>query len=113
VRAPGPTRYRQRPGWVRLRGGCGGLWLHESSGWTVQHCGHPTALRPYYGIPSREIPATAEVRAAVTLGQFTDADSPILLAPHGGAFSRLIDAQAAVEEALDLFLKEWRRLHPS
>lgn len=26
-------------------------WLHEASGWRVRHCGHPTALWPYYLIP--------------------------------------------------------------
>jgi hypothetical protein len=112
--AQGPTRNRQRTGWVRLRGGCGGVWLHESSGWEVKHCGHPTALWPYYGVPSVEIPATAHVRASVKLGQFTAAAHfPILIAPNGYAFRLLNDAQAAVEEALDRFLEEWNRLHPS
>lgn len=39
----------QRPGWVRLRGGVGGRWRHEATGWEVRHCGHPTALWPYFG----------------------------------------------------------------
>ena len=30
--------------WTRLRGGCGGRWRHNPSGWIVMHCGHPTAL---------------------------------------------------------------------
>jgi hypothetical protein len=40
---------RQRKGWTRLQGGCGGVWKHDS-GWLVRHCGHPTALWPYYGL---------------------------------------------------------------
>lgn len=46
-------------GWTRLdsgRGSCGALWAH-TSGWHIQHCGHPTALYPYYmehaGLPGR------------------------------------------------------------
>lgn len=31
-------------------GSCGGRWLH-ASGWLVLHCGHPTALWPYYALP--------------------------------------------------------------
>lgn len=27
---------------------CGARWEHITGAW-VQHCGHPTALRPYYG----------------------------------------------------------------
>ena len=37
-------------GWTLIaRGqrGKGGVWQH-TSGWTVHHCGHPTALWPYY-----------------------------------------------------------------
>ena len=65
-----------RKGWMRLRGGCGGVWKHES-GWLVLHCGHPTALWPYYGVsPSGET----------------------LLAPNGYAFRLLVLAQEAVEE---------------
>ena len=35
--------------WVRYGAPCGGLWVHPT-GCMVQHCGHPTALWPYYGI---------------------------------------------------------------
>lgn len=48
VPATEPPRSRQRPGWERLRPGCGGVWRHVASGWLVKHCGHPTALWPYY-----------------------------------------------------------------
>lgn len=37
-----------RLGWTREGppGKCGALWRH-SSGWVLQHCGHPTALWPW------------------------------------------------------------------
>lgn len=49
---PAPRRARQRrTGWTRVRGiretkfvG----FVHEASGWTVIHCGHPTANWPWY-----------------------------------------------------------------
>ena len=81
-----PASVRMRSGWTRAggvgHGSCGCEWLHNASGWLVKHCGHPTALHPYYGVP----PAGGE----------------ILLAPTGYAFNDLIDAQIAVE------LKHWR-----
>jgi hypothetical protein len=42
---------RQRKGWTKYGGamGVGGVWKHES-GWIVKHCGHPTALWPYYAV---------------------------------------------------------------
>jgi hypothetical protein len=44
-----------RPDWVRHPGPCPrsscGAWWHHPSGWIVQHCGHPTALWPWYGLP--------------------------------------------------------------
>ena len=30
-----------------IGGNCGASWYHIS-GWIIQHCGHPTALWPYY-----------------------------------------------------------------
>lgn len=83
-----PTR--QRRGWERLRGGCGGIWRHVASGWVVRHCGHPTALWPYYGKRSLTEPDN-------------DDKSNMLL--YGGwglglAFQRLADAQEAVEQEL-------------
>ena len=43
------------PEWTRLpgfspRNTCGVIWVHRS-GWKVRHCGHPTALWPWYGVP--------------------------------------------------------------
>lgn len=38
-------------GWEGLGGGPGGrnwAWKHQATGVVVRHCGHPTALRPYY-----------------------------------------------------------------
>jgi len=45
--------------WARQAGANGGTcgatwWLQQMdgkpTGWAVQHCGHPTALRPYVGL---------------------------------------------------------------
>lgn len=70
---------RQRPGWQRIRGGCGGIWRH-SSGWIVKHCGHPTALWPYYGVsPTGDMLINQQSKRA---------------------FRRLVDAQAAIEAML-------------
>ena len=66
----------QRKGWQRIRGGTAGVWRHES-GWQVHHCGHPTALWPYYGVPP--------------------GGGPMLLAANGHGFSRLVLAQEACE----------------
>lgn len=46
----------------------------ECPGAVIRHCGHPTALRPYYVVGVEEL--------------------------HGRTFSRLVDAQAAVEMAV-------------
>ena len=38
-------------GWIGLGGGPDGrnwAWKHAALGIVVRHCGHPTALRPYY-----------------------------------------------------------------
>lgn len=46
----GPAR-RARPEWQRQAGPsggtCGSVHTHRS-GWIIEHCGHPTALWPYY-----------------------------------------------------------------
>lgn len=42
-----------RKGWTKTReprSGVAGEWRHNASGWLVKHCGHPTALWPYYGL---------------------------------------------------------------
>ena len=68
----------KRQGWERIRGGCAGIWKHVS-GWTVRHCGHPTALWHYYALsPSGER----------------------VLAPNGHGFQKLAQAQDAVEAIL-------------
>jgi len=36
------------------------VWRHDASGWEVQHCGHPTALYPYYAVDPAH-PETATV----------------------------------------------------
>jgi len=36
-------------------------WRHGSNGWTVRHCGHPTALRPWALLdPDGELRGTAD-----------------------------------------------------
>jgi hypothetical protein len=44
-----PAEHMPTPEWERVsaRGGVFGTWRHRS-GWLVRHCGHPTALWPYY-----------------------------------------------------------------
>lgn len=79
---------RQRKGWERLRGGCGGIWRHVS-GWCVCHCGHPTALWPYYGIPPGYGLDLHKSRMLLTGG-----------IGLGRGFARLVAAQAAVEKVL-------------
>lgn len=46
--------------------------------WWVTHCGHPTALWPYYGVSP---------------------NGTMLLAPNGRGFRHLREAKAAVEKA--------------
>lgn len=40
----GPDWTKDRPG----HAGKGADWRHVPSGWVTRHCGHPTALWPYY-----------------------------------------------------------------
>ena len=66
--------------WKRIPGAaggtCGAQW-HHPSGWYVQHCGHPTALRPYYCVnpDGRSVLDPATGRAFRHLG---DAQAHIL-----------------------------------
>jgi hypothetical protein len=53
------------------------LVIFSAADYRVRHCGHPTALWPYYG----ETP-----------------DGRMILAPSGRGFPTLNDAQAAAEE---------------
>jgi hypothetical protein len=69
--------YRPRPGWTKVHST---RWDYRAAVYCVRHCGHPTALWPYYGQTPR-----------------TD----LLLASNGHGFRTLNQAQAAVEaEAL-------------
>jgi hypothetical protein len=79
---------RQRQGWEQLERGCGGVWRHVSSGWRVYHCGHPTALFPYYG----EAPDGGDM---LLPGGVWRPGGP---KPNGYAFRLLAGAQQAVEE---------------
>lgn len=72
-----------RPGWSMvsppiLRGKAA-TQRHDASGWTVEHCGHPTALWPYL-LRHDERPET------------------IVVAPNGYGFRRVHDAQLAAEQ---------------
>jgi hypothetical protein len=73
---PGRNK-RGRIGWTRLRGGCGGAWVHDASGAEVHHCGHPTANWPYCGV----LPG----------------DEKMVLGENGRGFQLLELAQRAVE----------------
>ena len=78
------SKSRVREGWTRLdpkersRGRCGALWMHIS-GWHIQHCGHPTALYPYY-LHHRALPAQ------------------IVMSHNGMGFTQLRETQQIVEE---------------
>ena len=56
-------------------------WVHEESGWQIQHCGHPTANWPYYAIDP-EHPADATMthngRGFRTLRQAMEAIEHVL-----------------------------------
>jgi hypothetical protein len=60
------------------RGKIWATYIHRPSGWTVHHCGHPTANFPYYIL--------------------TPAGDRIL-APNGRGFQRLDIAKLFVEES--------------
>jgi hypothetical protein len=71
-------RRRSLPGWVKSyavpSGSKGDVWSFGGSGWTVRHCGHPTANYPWAGYR---------------------ADG----SPLPGCFVYLVDAQQALELA--------------
>lgn len=68
---------RIRPGWTRLEAG---RYRLDGTDWLVQRCGHPTALWPYHG---------------------TSPDGRLLIGRHRKAFRLLIEAQQAVELAVN------------
>lgn len=50
---PAPPRHRQFKDWRRLSppgDKMRATWFHAATGWTVHHCGHPTANWPFYAI---------------------------------------------------------------
>ena len=79
---PQPKRKQRRPGWDKIRKH---VWLH-TSGWIIEHCGHPTANWPYVAIDNA-------------------GDGKWLLTPSGRGFSKLIAAQEAVEDKITERLK--------
>lgn len=78
--AGGPKK-ADASGWLIVRTGCGGKWLHVESDWFVKHCGHPTASWPYYGLA----PDTERM----------------IVGPNGRGFRTLAQAKAAVQFLLD------------
>ena len=60
---------------------CGARWRHESSGWEVKHCGHPTANWPYHA---------------------ADPEHPgrVVVTHNGKGFRKLVEAMQAVEGVL-------------
>lgn len=74
-----------RPGWHRLSAPgdkCGATWEHES-GWRIMHCGHPTAIWPYFALE----PAT------VARGEFL----PAVVSDDGRGFIDLEHAMTIIE----------------
>ncbi len=61
--------------------GCGARWEYYRGGYSVLHCGHPTANYPWYGLTP---------------------EGAMILSHNGMAFSRLQPAMEAVEVAEDL-----------
>lgn len=102
----GPSRERQRPGWLRLKAGVGGRWLHEASGWKVEHCGVASASRPYFGTPA--FPVSPEILPRLKLGMFIQPGDGewILISSWQRGFRSLTTAQEAVEEVLALNAEE-------
>ena len=75
------------PDWTKDRAGHAGKgadWCHVPSGWVTRHCGHPTALWPYY-VEHPDQPSTIVV--SVNLGWKTAAVAreAILVLAKGGA----------------------------
>jgi hypothetical protein len=62
--------------WVKVHTNACGKGTYEYAGWTVEHCGHPTANFPYM--------------------VYTPKGKPVL-APNGRAFQTLAAAKAEVE----------------
>lgn len=80
-----PKKRRARTGWTRLgtQGKCGAVYVHDASGWVVRHCGHPTAIWPYYA----EHPKLLERGAMLTSGGVG----------LGKGFHRLVPARVVIE----------------
>lgn len=69
----------RRPGWTRLSepgSKTSQQWVHDASGWHVEHCGHPTANWPYVVL---------------------DADGRLQVGDHGRCHRTLRDAFDFVE----------------
>ena len=76
-RAAGWARVDSQP-WTK----CAARWAHPS-GWRIEHCGHPTALRPW----ALYDPAGLFVRSGAKHGRTADPN-----AQSGGAWTSLVDA---------------------
>jgi len=68
------------PGWTR-RSESGRKtsadWEHRATGWHVRHCGHPTAIHPYFA---------------------EDPDGRMVVHANGHGFDTLLQAMSAVEQ---------------
>lgn len=85
AQAQAPKTRGGREGWTRMSAPgnkCGARWRHDTSGWLVRHCGHPTANWPYYA---------------------TDPDDPeerVVVTHNGKGWRRLAEAMETVEGVL-------------
>lgn len=73
--APAPAGVMTRDGWIgrSLAGIRRDCWTHPAHpGVAIRHCGHPTALRPYYveGLPfARKFDELEHAKQAVLTGK--------------------------------------------
>ncbi len=77
----------RRDGWERASAPSDKLrarWIHET-GWEVRHCGHPTAIWPYYAVNT--------------------SDGSVYVAANGRGFPSLLEACVAVEQQLPRVLR--------
>jgi hypothetical protein len=78
---PGPPGKRQdprqRPGWAKVRTSWPGKWRLIGTDYSIEHCGHPTAIHPYHG---------------------TDPEGRTIVDANRTGFNRLVEAQAAIEQ---------------
>lgn len=88
----------KRLGWTRLStpgDKLRSMWRHES-GILVRHCGHPTAIRPYYLIhPESGLPLVAEKFRNLELAMIAAESHVVVEVTEADALQRLCEAKAA------------------